>query len=537
MEPHMQQKDSKCGKTEATLDEVEGRAAAEVVSEVCSQLVETLALCMEAALQVCATKPGGKHGKHMQPRTVGRKRRALDSQFKAVVELQQRAAQESEEMPTSALMGLTMGASNPDAARAVAARLAAVDMPATQALKGEGKRLRAEMRVMDAAHRKACKEADVQAQRTLWQSKPKRAHQQIFGAQQAAGGSLDALMDGDSVTMDPTRLVEIAHEYYSRLLAAPKPKAPSMQAVLDASAGEKKVWERDGMKLETRATQLQSRPWLHAAVADEKEFYACMGTLACGKATGVDGIPTELLRMLPDSLKRATHQVFLLMWLTGVVPNSWKESETCLLYKGKGSELSLKFYRPITLEKALYKAFTALATRVVSDFAEEHGILCEGQAGGRRFRSTTQVTDLLTMACEDARAFKRDLFILMIDFTAAFNTIDQDDMLAIMHDLGFPCDVLAVVHAMYSGATTVVALPAGKTTPIPVQRGTLQGNIMSPLLFNLYMTPLMRWLEFGALGYRFGCLGEDQPALAARAFLDDVTACTGSASALHTQAE
>jgi hypothetical protein len=105
----------------------------------------------------------------------------------------------------------------------------------------------------------------------------------------------------------------------------------------------------------------------------------------------------------------------------------------------------------------------------------------------------------------------------MIDFTAAFNTIDQDDMLGIMHSLGFPCDVLAVVHAMYTGATTVVALPAGRTAPIPVQRGTLQGNIMSPLLFNLYMTPLMRWLEFGALGYRFGCLGEDQHALAARA--------------------
>ncbi len=70
------------------------------------------------------------------------------------------------------------------------------------------------------------------------------------------------------------------------------------------------------------------------------------------------------------------------MWLTGVVPDSWKESETCLLYKGKGSELSLKFYRPITLEKALYKAFTALATRVVSDYAEEHGILsCDVLAG------------------------------------------------------------------------------------------------------------------------------------------------------------
>ena len=146
------------------------------------------------------------------------------------------------------------------------------------------------------------------------------------------------------------------------------------------------------------------------------------------------------------------------------------------------------------------------------------------------------MVDMLTMACEDARAHKKDLFGLLIDFTAAFNTVDQDDMLALMYDLGIPCDALAVIHAMYTVATTVVALPAGRTTPIPVHRGTLQGNIMSPLLFNLYMAPLMRWLQFGALGYRFGCLGEDQPAWAAGAFLDDLTVLTGSISSLHAQA-
>ena len=79
MEPHMQLRGSTCGKKVVILDVVEGRPAIEVVNEVCNQLVDTLALCMEAALQVCATKPGGKHGKHMQPRTVGRKRRTLDS--------------------------------------------------------------------------------------------------------------------------------------------------------------------------------------------------------------------------------------------------------------------------------------------------------------------------------------------------------------------------------------------------------------------------------------------------------------------------
>ena len=533
MVPHMRGKEAVCGRTVVALESIAGRPATEVVTQVCNQLVELLAECMETALRVCATKPRGT-SKHMQTRGVGRKRRAMANQYRAVVELLNKCSRSGEDYPASALANLAPSVNH---AAAVVNRLASNEAPAHQALQEEGKRLRVAMKEMDAAHRQACKEADVRAQRRLWQRRPKRAHQQIFGAAHEPHGALDALMDGGSVTMDPARMLAIAHDYYTKLLAAPKPKAESLEAILAASAQEQKVWQRDGMRLETRATRLPRRPWLHTAIADEKEFYACMRTLACGKSVGLDGIPTELLRMLPDTLKRTTHRIFLLMWLTGVIPDSWKESETCLLYKGKGSQLHLKFYRPITLEKALYKAFTALVTRVVSDYAEEHGIMCEGQAGGRRFRSTTQVVDMLTMACEDARAYKKDLYILMIDFTAAFNTIDQDDMLAIMFDLGFPCDSLAVVHAMYTGATTVVALPAGRTAPIPVQRGTLQGNIMSPLLFNLYMTPLVRWLQFGALGYSFGCLEADRPPLTARAFLDDLTALTNSVSAVHQQAE
>ena len=537
MIPHMRGKSDECGKTVLTLQKLEGRPAAEVVHEVCTQLVDTMAACMEVALQVCATKPSGRPKRYMQPRRVGRRRKALALQYRAVIEMQQLVAQDGYNRSASTLGDLTPYLSDPTAGKQVAARLASTALPASHALQEEGKRLKMEMKQSDAMHRQACKAADAKTQRQLWRSHPKRAHRQIFNPEQQPEGALEALMDGDTVTMDPTRLVELAHEYYSKLLTAPKPKASSLSALLRASTTEKKVWERDGMKLETRATRLNRRPWLHAAIADEKEFYACMGALANGKATGVDGIPAELLRILPEPLKQATHKCFLLMWLTGVIPNSWKESETCLLYKGKGSQLSLKFYRPITLERALYKAFTALATRVISDYAEEHGIMCEGQAGGRRFRNTTQVVDMLIMACEDARAFKKDLFVLMIDFTAAFNTIDQDDMLAIMYDMGIPCDALSVIHAMYTEATTVVALPAGRTAPIPVQRGTLQGNTMSPLLFNLYMSPLIRWLQFGAMGYKFGCLENDQPALAVRAFLDDLTCFTNSISTLHAQAE
>eukprot|EP00952_Eustigmatos_sp_NYUAD-ZCMA_P003656 16016-Eustigmatos_ZCMA.PRE.1 len=65
-----------------------------------------------------------------------------------------------------------------------------------------------------------------------------------------------------------------------------------------------------------------------------------------------------------------------------------------------------------------------------------------------------------------------------------------------MYDLGFPTDAIEAVKNLYQGASTQIRLPfGGSTCPIPVERGTIQGDTLSPFLFLLYMEPLLRWLH------------------------------------------
>ena len=146
-----------------------------------------------------------------------------------------------------------------------------------------------------------------------------------------------------------------------------------------------------------------------------------------------------------------------------------------------------------------------MVTNTLYEYAEAHSLLSSTQAGFRNQKDTIHQLQNVIMGLEDAKAFGKDIYAQIVDFTSAFNTTDHDRMLWIMYDLGFPTDAIDTVKNLYENATTLVKLPSGSSTsPISVERGTIQGDTLSPFLFLLYMEPLMRWLHVGGRGYKHG---------------------------------
>jgi hypothetical protein len=190
--------------------------------------------------------------------------------------------------------------------------------------------------------------------------------------------------------------------------------------------------------------------------------------------------------------------LFRIMWATAHTPDSWKENLTILLYKNKGENSDPSKYRPIALLDTLYKLWTSLQAKVLSDHAEEHSILSSQQAGFRRFHNTTQQLQLFTSALEDAKLTCQNIYALLVDFTSAFKMIDHPTLFFTMQKLGFPRDAIDVIKDVYTGATSRVQWATTTTSPIPIHRGTMQGDSLSPFLFLLYLEPLLSWLHCGA---------------------------------------
>ena len=74
-------------------------------------------------------------------------------------------------------------------------------------------------------------------------------------------------------------------------------------------------------------------------------------------------------------------------------------------------------------------------------------------------------------------------------------------------------------------ATTEFVTPHGHTPLIGIRRGTLQGDPLSPLLFDLVIEPLIRWLTASQKGYAITSCGLR---LASKWYADDGTLVTNS---------
>ncbi len=130
------------------------------------------------------------------------------------------------------------------------------------------------------------------------------------------------------------------------------------------------------------------------------------------------------------------------------------------------------------------------------------------QEGFREQNNATQELQNVMNIMSGAKISQQDLSLLYVDFRSAYNTIGHDKLLCVMHDLGCPEAAIQVIAELYTDAITKIKLYFAETGPIKIERGTIWGDTLSPLLFLIFIGPLLRWLPSGGRGYKYGCLSK-----------------------------
>ncbi|KAJ9516566.1 hypothetical protein QJQ45_015254, partial [Haematococcus lacustris] len=522
---------------------VAGLPAREAIDTAATMLTTLLQTCRTTAMKTCNTKTLTRGGQHYQRRTMCRIRQALGRKLKTTRELSRKARllfKQNNVHPTIDELIPETDTTNAETREAVQARQGddTTENHVQAALAQLTNSYRDQIHKLDDDDSAlAIAQARVRMQQLI-STQPKKANKSILRPSRTDHKGLQALADPitNKICTAPADLNRIITEAYGTKLAPPTPKTGNYTNTQTRNYPWARAKADDPFTMHT----CQNVHWLHTAIMDKAGFQECLSRLSEGKAPGPDGIENEIIKMLPWEMRDTIHQLFIIMWATGCTPTTWKTSDTCLLYKDKGQETDLNSYRPVGLANTVYKLWTSLITKILSEYAEANGMLSKNQAGFRSHRNTTQQLQMLVMALEDAKLAKADIYALLVDFTSAFNTTCQDKLLWIMHDLGFPTDVTDAVKDLYTGATTRFRTPYGPTDPVPVDRGTIQGDSLSPFLFLIYIEPLLRWLQVGARGYKFKSATADsgeRATVSSIDYADDIAILCNTLRNLRCQAD
>ncbi|KAM7312834.1 uncharacterized protein ISCGN_009738 [Ixodes scapularis] len=177
-------------------------------------------------------------------------------------------------------------------------------------------------------------------------------------------------------------------------------------------------------------------------------------------------------------------------WEEGTLPAAWKHADIILIPK-TGKPPKLENLRPISLTSCIGKLFEHVILNRLQPYVENNNLLPPTIFG---FRPHLSTQDILLQLHEDINrqvSAHSTRAILTLDLKGAFDNVSHDIILTNLSDLNCGQRTFAYIQAFLQNRTATIGIGDLRTQPLPTpNRGTPQGAVLSPMLFNVAMMKL-----------------------------------------------
>ena len=176
-------------------------------------------------------------------------------------------------------------------------------------------------------------------------------------------------------------------------------------------------------------------------------------------------------------------------WDDGELPQDLKDARIVHLYKGKGDKSSCDNYRGISLLSIAGKILSkVILNRLSKHLLDE--IVPESQCGFRKNRGTVDMIFASRQVQEKCREQNKDLYMLFVDLTKAFDTVSRPGLWNILPRLGIPPRMVKIIQSFHDGMKARL-VSSDESNDFPVTNGVKQGCVLAPTLFSFIFSMML----------------------------------------------
>ena len=214
------------------------------------------------------------------------------------------------------------------------------------------------------------------------------------------------------------------------------------------------------------------------------------------KKAASDKIRNDMIKHSIETMCPVYLKLFNLILKSGFFPDSWCESSLTPIFKG-GKHCDTNNYRGISVASCLGKLFMVILNQRFLKYIQKEKLLHNYQIGLLPgFRTSDHI---FTLRCIiDRYVINKSggrFYACFIDFKKAFDSVWHEGLLIRPLQNNINGKFYQLIKNLYSKSTCFIKLGSRRTRSFNYLRGVLQGCILSPLLFNLYLNELSFLLD------------------------------------------
>ena len=222
------------------------------------------------------------------------------------------------------------------------------------------------------------------------------------------------------------------------------------------------------------------------------ELFEAVKRMPNNKAPGPDGVTAEILKLGGQALVSVMYPLYRAVRRWGLVPSDWNVAALQLIWKAKGRRDDVDKYRPIALTSIFRKVLEKTMMVRLQAIGEGLDI---AQGGFRKGKSTYDLILALDMIIRDRQRKGNPSWIAFLDIKGAYDTVNRDILWSRCRRMGIKGGDLNLLRCLFDEASATVRIGGQMSRRIPMGRGVLQGSLLSPMLFNIFIDTLPRILR------------------------------------------